>query len=192
MLFCGNLVNVDNFRLPIQPPRLQKQFDLVDDLGEFFQDLLRPKAEDHIAHIPEGTVGLLIFLHVALDLGYPEPPVGMYMLLAFLPVVTVPELAIHEDGQPVFFDHNVRPAGKGAVVQTKADVFGPQSTAQDHLRLGVFPFDLGHIQAALRGGVESLGFFETRHMDAVIFAVVTGHRIKLRNFSHSVQLGELD
>ncbi len=166
--------------LSIQPPRLQEQFDLVDDPGQFFQDLLRPEAEDDIAHVPQCTVSLLIFLHVALDLGNPEPPVGMDVFPAFLPVTAVPELPVHEDGQAVFPDHDVRPAGQGAVMQAVADVPSPQSPPEHHLRSGVLAFDPGHIPASLRSGVEPFGFRKAGDMDAIFCAVVTWHRVKLR------------
>lgn len=52
---------------------------------------------------------------IALDLGDPELPVGVDGVLAGFPVVPVPEGAVYEDDQLVFFKTDVRLAGKGCL-----------------------------------------------------------------------------
>lgn len=73
--------------------------------------MLAPEAEDDPSLLLQHFVDFPVALHVPLDLGYPELSASLDVVLAMLPVVSVPELAVAEHGDFLSDERNVRFAG---------------------------------------------------------------------------------
>src|SRR5690606_31810526 len=106
------------------------------------------------------TVRFKVFLHIALDLGNPKSAVGFDLLPSMLPVEAVPKLSIHEYGQLVFLDHDIRSARQGFVVKSETYSPSPECTSQRHLRFRMFAFDPSHGPTALGRRVEACRFLK--------------------------------
>src|SRR5690606_20570180 len=137
---------------------------LIDDAGQVFENLLRPKPKYHIAHITKCTVCFQVILHIALDLGNPKSAVGFNLIPSMLPIESMPKLTVHKDGQFVFLDYDIRSARKGFVVKSETYSPCPKCPAQRHLRFRMFAFDPSHGPAALGRRVEASRFLKAGYI----------------------------
>lgn len=110
--------------------RFDIELDLIDAFLEILTYILTPKAEHGISHVDKRCINFFVPLDIPLDFGNPEIAVAFDDSFCFLPLMAVPELSIHEDGQPVFAYHDIGPArnvlGMGAIT----DALCPKGLAQ--------------------------------------------------------------
>lgn len=90
------------------------------------------------------------FIQFLITIYFLSPPfcacLGYSGILAIL--MPMPEAAMHEDDGLVFGQDDVGFAGQGFVMQFIPEALSMEISAHEHLRLGVFAFDLTHIVAA--------------------------------------------
>lgn len=77
-----------------------------------FLDFVLPKAENGKVFCDKLSVYLPVALHISGYLGHPKSLVVPYTMLLLLPIIPVPKLPIHEDGEFVFLDGNIWFAGQ--------------------------------------------------------------------------------
>src|SRR4051812_37657898 len=102
-------------------------------------DLGFPEAQDSPAHLPETPGVLLIPFNVSLDLREPVGRVrpAAQLLPPGLPVSTVPEVAIAENGEPCSDEDDVGSARQIRAVLAIPAAGGPEGSAKSHLTPGV-------------------------------------------------------
>src|SRR5690606_39047805 len=139
---------------PALPGRFDVQLHLVDALMQVLPHIFAPKPENGVARFDKRGIDFFIPLDITLEFRDPEVAVTLDSPLGLFPLVAVPELAIHEDNQPVFADNDIRPAGQVFGVDAVADALCPKRLAQQQLGLGIFGPDAAHVIRALRGSGE--------------------------------------
>src|SRR5690606_461259 len=98
---------------------------LIDAFMQVPAYILLPETEHRVTHGGERSIDFAVPLHIAFYLRYPEVPVAFDDMLRFLPAVTMPELPIHENGQPVLPDHDIRASRQVLCMGAVADPLCP-------------------------------------------------------------------
>lgn len=102
-------------------------------------------------------IDFLIALPIPFDFGNPEFPVGLDVLLAVFPVVAMPEGSIDKNDELVFFQTDIRLAGKGFLGCFIPDACSPKRFFEKQFRFRSLGPNARHIVRALFGRIESVG-----------------------------------
>ena len=94
----------------------------------------------------------LVAVLVPLDLGLPELHVGLRFSCIAATLVTMPEAAVHHDGNSIFREHYIGTARQFPVLESEPEPTRMKPLPNQNLRFGVFPSDAGHALAALLWG----------------------------------------
>jgi len=113
--------------------------------------MIAPESENDPSVGTQSFVDLFITLYITLYLGDPELTVGMDLLLPALPIVSMPELAVAEDGDLLTDECNVRMTLDTFAVLTIAEASGPKLLAQHQLDGRVPGTDGLHVPVTLLG-----------------------------------------
>ena len=87
-----------------------------------------PDPDHGPAFASEDMIHLYVLDDVSLDLREPVVTVALYAVLPVLPVITMPEVPVAEDCDPVFLHGNVRMSVNGAAVFPESETAMPEST----------------------------------------------------------------
>ena len=110
-----------------------------------------PKAQDQPAVGSQLVVDLFIALHIAAELLTPESRAlpALELLIerskaANPPSISVPEVSVHKNSNPLATEDNVRLSKGGPVIHTKAQAKREESSAKCKLRFAVSAANRGH------------------------------------------------
>jgi hypothetical protein len=110
-------------------------------------------------------IDFLIPLHIPLDLGDPEFRVGFDGMFAMFPVVAMPEGAVDEDDQFVFFQADVGLAEERFLGGFVPDTGLPEGFLEELFRLGSPGADAGHCkpEICISNSISTRNYFKISH-----------------------------
>ena len=119
--------------------------------GGYGADLALPDAEDTPAKGLQLGFCADVSGYVVVDLVLPEINIGFWETEVFAAFVAVPEASVDKDDRLVFRQDDIGIAGKFTHLHTKTQATGEEIPADNHLRLGILPFDRRHTATPLFG-----------------------------------------
>lgn len=120
--------------------------DPVDAGFEVFLNFVLPEPDHRPPHLTEFAVVYGITLPILRYFFFPEV---RHFVFPRGELISVPEVAVHEDGDPSLAENDIRPAGKVFDVLAEPQASPVKRRPHPHLQFRILSLDAGHAVTAL-------------------------------------------